>query len=204
MTGQADQPAAPSGSPGRRARPLLLLVLLVVAIFAAWQVHEAFFDEHSTAPPRAVGPRPDRPADPPGVWSAANLLTHPLAGEGIDKLDGDPGGIAPPEGATTRLAHSFVRGNILTERASYDVPGEVDKTLAHYSEAMARRGLGVLNVREDRPDAKFIEFSGAGGLTAVLRLWKLDGDDRMVRVILVVDRPESLGRGQPLIGADDG
>jgi len=54
---------------------------------------------------------------------------------------------------------------------------------------MARRGLDVLNVRDDRPGAKFIEFSGPGGLTAVLYLWKLDGDDRMVRVILVVDRP---------------
>lgn len=189
MTDQADQPAAPSGSPGRSVRPLILLALLVVAIFVAWQVHEAFFDEHSTAPPRRAGARPDRPGDSSQGLSVADLLADPFAGDGIDRLDDDPGGIAPPAGAAVRLAQRLVRGNILTERASYDVPGEVDETLAHYSEAMARRGLGVLNVREDRPSAKFIEFSGAGGLTAVLYLWKLDGDDRMVRVILVVDRP---------------
>ncbi len=189
MTDQADQPAAPSRRPSRAPRPLILLALLVVAIFAAWQVHEAFFDEHSTAPPRRAGARPDRPGDSSQGLSVADLLADPFAGDGIDRLDDDPGGIAPPAGAAVRLAQRLVRGNILTERASYDVPGEVDETLAHYSEAMARRGLGVLNVREDRPSAKFIEFSGAGGLTAVLYLWKLDGDDRMVRVILVVDRP---------------
>jgi len=204
MTDQADQPVAPSSRPGRGAHPLILLALLVVAIFAAWQVHEAFFDGHSTAPPRRAGARSDRPSDSPEGLSVADLLADPFAGEGTEKLNDDPGGIAPPAGAAVRLAQRVVRGNVLTERASYDVPGEVAETLAHYIEALARRGLGVLNVHEDRPDAKFIEFSGADGLTAVLYLWKLDGDDRMVRVILVVDRPESRGRGQPLIGADDG
>lgn len=189
MTDQADRPAMPSRRASRGARPLILLALLVVAIFAAWQVHEAFFDEHSTSPLRRVGARSDQPSDSSEGLSVAELLADPFAGDGIDRLDDDPGGVAPPAGAAVRLAQRLVRGNILTERASYDVPGEVDETLAHYSEAMARCGLGVLNVRQDRPDAKFIEFSGAGGLTAVLYLWKLDGDDRMVRVILVVDRP---------------
>ncbi len=187
MTDQANRPQRAAGKARRKAGHLILLVLLGSAIFAAWQVHIAVFDKKRDA--RRVPPTGARLTWPDqGARSLDELRTSPLAAEGIEPLDGDPGGIRPPAGAIGRGAERFVRDGYLTERASYDVPGSVDEVLAYYGEALAQNGLSVVYVRDVPAGGKMASFSGADGM-ATVTLRRRRGDDRIVRIIIMVEQP---------------
>ena len=191
MTDQADK-LATSGKTKRKAGSLIMLVLLISAIFADLQIHEAVFDTQPAVPRRrAPAWRPSGPAAEQGRPSLRQLLADPLAGDGFERLDGDPGDIAPPAGSTRRFAQWFVSGNFLTERASYEVPGQVDEVLAHYTQEFARRGFDVIEVIDKEAGGKLATFTGPPGV-ATLSLHKSRGDDRITRVLMNIEWPVDL------------
>lgn len=188
MTDQANRPKRAAGKARRKAGHLILLALLGSAIFAAWQVHVTVFDKERDGQYRVppAGARPTWPEQ--GARSLDELMASPLAAEGIEPLGGDPGGIRPPAGAIGRGAERFVRDGYLTERASYDVPGPVAEVLAYYSEALAENGLSVVYVRDVAAGGKMASFSGPDGM-ATVTLHRRRGDDRIVRIIIMVEQP---------------
>lgn len=190
-----DQSAGPSAKlkPG----PLILLVLLIAAICAAWQVHKAFFASDPATPGRG-GPRsgrPDRLADNRPGAMFSRIMGNFLAEDGVTPLQGHPGGIAPPPGTTTRSRPEWhIKGNYRTERASYNVPGQVAEVQTYYTQALNQAGLTVIGVRPDQAGGRIVTFEGPTGLGS-LGLRKSRDNDRMTWVIVMINLPVDAADG---------
>ena len=189
MTGPNDQ--SRDHRRGSKLRPLLLPALLVCGVFAAWQMHKAFFAERRGATRITnFGARArveTEPADE-GYSSLGELFSDPLEAEGIETLDRDPADLPPPAGARRILAVRFTRSGYVTEQASYDVPGSPDEVLGHYENAMGQVNLKPTG--EDKVDERSVTRCFACGQSfASVSLLEGDAGDKMMRVIVNVQTP---------------
>ena len=181
--------------PTRRAWLGVLYVLVLIgAIFAAWQAHQLWFSQQEQPSAEPEGPgartirvRPSRlsvrpttlPALPPATAPATrprDMLHGFLEETDIRRLDEDPVGIDPPDGAAGLRAYRMPDGSVV---ASYSWSGRLAEAAAHYEEALRQQGCKLLDRSKDDEGYHYLKFSGDRGRVIVA----LRNDPRKTKII---------------------
>ncbi len=169
---------------------LLFLLLLVVGVFAAWQVHLALVDRRPDAPqpdPREIARR-NLPQMQPDPEASIDAFSDPASLVGLKKLASDPSPASPPDGAELRWAYRRSNGEVSVR---YAWAGEVAGALAHYRRELDRRGYELHADDRRMMDAR----------------WLIAGNDRRrVHVALREDarKPRIVHIVVTVLGLDEG
>jgi len=156
------RPVAADKAPRRRkaARAVLGLCLVGVTILAAWKAHERWFradDGPSTSRPQLR----DRgfAAGEQAQWATTSpyeMTGRPLLAAGMQPLDGQPGGIAPPSGAEPRLSFQRKAADTIIKHASYTYGGDKNVAAEHYLRAIEAAEFEVLSDSTKGPTTRLI------------------------------------------------
>jgi hypothetical protein len=179
---------APDTPRGRRLRGAIYLGLLVVGIIGAWRGHVML-----------RGPdEPDRPGmsllDPgsrrmesSGVdFSSPDALTGDVyALAGLRHTDSDPGGIAPPAGATRRLAFELGDG---TRGGRYDTSATMADTAAYYRRVLDDEGFQAVGEKAGSDGRRTLVFVKQQA-RAIITLRKRPSDANIVEIVVIMKDP---------------
>jgi hypothetical protein len=198
-----DPQPAPSG-PRKGWTWALVAVLVVLAIFAAWQAHELWFSlaadsRRPELPAGAARPRPARPAARtrpvrrlptlPAPMVESQPDTSPFEGEweepAVEPLEDDPVGIPPPPDANGRGAHRMPDSSVV---ARYEWAGTVAGAADHYRKALAEANCRLLDDSPREGGSQVLVFEGPGR-RVVVALHPRPPEARMVRIEVTVVRP---------------
>jgi hypothetical protein len=156
----------------RRWLKVLYGLLLVSAVFAAWQAHELWQSGRPEEPqPKVrVSPVPPRRVQlSTRTWMGPAAGTSPTAGSqpatmfvedpfrdgGVEVLEEDPTGIPPPAGASGRRAFSLPSSGVM---AQYSWEGPLAEAALHYEDALRRQGFRLLDNAVDPAGRQSLKF----------------------------------------------
>jgi hypothetical protein len=205
----AGDPAGPSQGPPsesnvpsaavRRRQVRRIVVWTVVAVVAAcglgWGIQTYLESRHpepawtEIAPIPSVVPwEPNRPAAAGG---------SPISAMGLRPLAGDPGGIAPPSGATRASAFERRLSDGLEQQARYEWWGQVADAAAHYQNVLRQKGFTLASDRAAGQGQRILFLTG-GNSTCLVRLQTNPGPGRLViiGVVMTVASPDAAGKGK--------
>lgn len=147
-------------------RLALYLGLLAAGVAVALLVHQRWFapqggPQQPVRAPQAGKPRHSQTPGRSAASGPAGLLDEArhLGAE----VDNDPGGIAPPPGASRQYA----RRSDDRHWASYEFPGEIDPAAEYYLDALKAAGF-MFTTRTDDSGWTRIVFTGKAGRGTVL------------------------------------
>ena len=184
----------PDAPPPRRHARLWRAVLVTAFVgacsFALWQ-GVVFFRNA----PLASAPGPGAPgAAGADVPLATTRPADPLTGAGamayagLETLDADPGALAPPPGASRRLARQYLLGEFRRQEGAYDYRGTVASAEEHYRKALPAAGFVPANDWGAPPGWRTLAFT-RGREAATVSLRSNPADARIVTIVVVVSVP---------------
>ena len=175
-------------------RALLYVALLAAGVFAAYQVHVYWIRADDPAGPYASNRHSWRePSQTQGGTGAGTLLEDLWSTEGMTRLDGDPGGLAPPESVRRFTAFEQTSGALRCQFASYRFDGSGEDVLAHYRRLLESRGYQRVAGGGDEQGRRREEFI-AGDRKVIVALLNETGDSRIGRLAVAVLEPMSPAR----------
>lgn len=215
---QQDQQGRQDGSPGRRrgkTRPiltgLLYVAVLLAGIFAAWQANlwlRARRDRQSPSvkAPARQGSAAVRAHFAAGAesraaatrrWTSDLLATRPgldpLAAAGLGALDGDPGGLAPPDGARIGVAFQTSTAQGIQQQAGYRWAGDIAAAAEHYRRQLAGNGFDLVDESRSGPEnLRLLATRNQDNAIVILR--KDAPADKMVNIIVMVATAKAVGK----------
>ncbi len=170
-----------------------MLALLVAGTFAAWQI-AVFVLRRAKGPTRGAG---DSAKLLPGVqWagdpcSLKEMASSPLKAMGLTALDGDPGGVAPPQGARRMEAFQRRLEGQSEQRARYELrrPGAAGAAEEHYGRVLAGKGFVQRREVKSGGGSKRLIYAGDGA-AATVYLRGLRATDKIegVEIVLTMTR----------------
>lgn len=121
----------------------------------------------------------------------------PAAAMGLRPLAGDPGGIAPPSGATRASAFERKLSDALEQQARYQWWGEPAEAAAHYRKILQQRGFALASDRVGKQGWRTMVLS-SGNIACTVTLQTNPGHGRLVIIVVVVTvaSPDVAGKGQ--------
>jgi len=172
----------------RRVRGAIYLLLLVVGIFLAWRAHRMLHgpDEPDRPGMSLLDPGP-RDARSAGVdFSSPDALTADVyALAGLQSTDRDPGDIAPPPGATRRLAFELGDG---TRGGRYDTPATMAEAAAYYRRVLDEEGFRAVGEKTGAGDSLTLVFV-KDQARAIITLRKKPSDANIVEIVVIIKDP---------------
>jgi len=196
------QPARPRTRPWRG---VLYGLLLIAAVFAAWQANDLLQstkDEPDAPARRPPAPRPSWPPSKSRIKQAPYAVSSTRSASGsqpatsiTDILDDteveplppdaeDPVGIAPPPGAVGRSAHVIRDSSVV---ARYGWEGALADAVKHYERAFEAQGYRLLDSSADEEGRRYIK--GEGALRRFVVVLRTDPQDaKMVSIEITVIR----------------
>ena len=195
------QPDAPPPRLGLRTWAVGLLLL--AAIFAAWEAHQLWFSPEARsprpeAPTSATRPRvpPPRARTRPAAWlhtrpadttqsQPASDLTDPWEDLDVQPLQEDPVGFPPPPGANGLRAYRVPDGSIV---ARYGCLGTPQAAAEHYRKALAEAGYRLLDDSAGEEGWRYLKFDLQGKRTIVALRPNLE-DAKIVDIVVTLVRP---------------
>ena len=167
-------------------KPALYLLLAGAAVFAGYQAMRAIAGGGPVrnAPdldPGALSAQPESSTQSAGL--STSMPTAALS-HGLQPMDGDPLGIAPPEGSVGRGAIQRQTAGLSQQQRRYDFPGDAYTAGEHYKRAMAARGFAL--VRQDaQSDSRTLLFA-KHGCTVNVALHRRASKERMTTIVVTV------------------
>ena len=180
-----DVPDAPRG---RRFRGALCLSFLVVGILLAWRGHVLLRgpDEPDRPGMSLLEPGPRRTGSAGVDFSSPDALTGDVyALAGLRSTDRDPGGIAPPPGATRRLAFELGDG---TRGGRYDTPATMSETAAYYRRVLADEGFRPVGEKTGSDGRRTLVFVNRQA-RAIITLRNKPSDANIVEIVVIMKDP---------------
>jgi hypothetical protein len=191
----------PSSARRRRWTGVAYALLLISAIFAAWQAHDLWVSERVGGPPLEPAPAvplPVRTSPRSRPATALPILSLPSSqsqsapaidvevfpDSDVGPLREDPINIAPPEGATGLKAFAMPGSGVM---AQYRGTGTVAAAAAHYKEALADQGCQLLDHSVDPGGRETLTFRGEGR-RVIVALQANARDARIVDIEVTVIR----------------
>lgn len=163
----------------------LCLLLLIAGAAGAWRVHLILYGRPDAnageAPPAVL-------QDAATSTSTAGAPDDPLAAAGLEALEGEPGGIAPPSEAQRTLAFQRRSDDGIQQHASYVSPGTPDEAASHYSKAFAAAGLVVLDDSMDEQHSRVIV--ARGGDLRIIVVLRAEGSQAKITLTAVRSSPK--------------
>jgi hypothetical protein len=201
-TGKSQGPPAAPTVPGAAARcrqVRRVVFWTLVAVAAAWGIgrsiqsylesRQAKLTWKDIAPVPSVVP-----------WEAntpAAAGGSPASAVGLRPLAGDPGGIAPPSGATRRDAFERRLTDGLEQRARYEWWGDPADAADHYKKALQQKGFSLVSDKaagEGRRTLVLTAGNTAG--TVMLQTYPRQGRLVIIVVVVTVASPDGAGKGR--------
>jgi hypothetical protein len=133
-------------------------------------------------------------------WEAntpSGAAGSPIAALGLRPLAGDPGGLAPPSGATRRGAFERRVTDSLEQQARYEWWGDAAEAAAHYQKTLKAKGFALVSDRPDSQGRRAMVLT-AGNIAATVTLQTNPRQGRLVIIVVVVTvtSPDGVGKGQ--------
>jgi hypothetical protein len=111
----------------------------------------------------------------------------PLAAAGVQLLDSDPTGIAPPDGARLTLAFTVPGGATLVCQAEYAWEGTIQAAADYYNRRLSADGWNVPARRGDEGRRRLT--ASDGDVRAIVNLREDADDARIVDIQVVLITP---------------
>jgi len=180
--------------PLRRRRVLAWLLyglLLVAGVFAAWQIHVFVRSRGEDRSGQSARYRlPARVAEP--AWPASGLpelATAPAASVGLVPFSGEPGGFAPPAGASRQAGFQRRAEGTFQQQVSYGYPGRLHDAAAHYEHLLRAAGFTLLRSMPGQAGCRKLIFTH-DRMDVIVALRNIRRQDKIeVRIVVTVNRP---------------
>ncbi|MCY2930720.1 MAG: hypothetical protein NTV86_14720 [Planctomycetota bacterium] len=189
-------PSARTGqnpSPPRRHarawRMVLAMAFVGACSFALWQ-GVVFFQNAGLPTAPVAGPAGPAGDDLPVATTrpGEGLTGRAMAYAELEPLDGDPGRLVPPPGATRRLCRQFLQGGFRRQEGAYDYRGTAASAEEHYRKALPAAGFAPVGDWGALPAWRTLAFA-RGGEAATVSLRSSRQDARIVSIVVVVSVP---------------
>lgn len=195
---QGPAPAAPTSPPPPRRRQARKVVFwTLVAVTAAWGLGrsiQAYIESRGPKPswaevapiPRVVPWEPNTPAAAGG---------SPISSMGLRPMAGEPGGIAPPAGATRRTAFERRLTDALEQQARYEWWGSADDAAGHYRKALQDKGFSAVSDKTQSDGQRMLVLA-RDNIVATVSLRTYPPQARAVIIVVTVASPVAGGKGK--------
>jgi hypothetical protein len=189
--GQSAEPNAPVAG-RRQGRKILLwtLVAVAAALGLGWGI-QAYMESRQPTPDWSqIAPIPAVVPWEPNTPAAAG--GSPIASLGLRPMSGEPGGIAPPTGATRRSAFERRLTDGLEQQAKYEWWGGPDGAAGHYRKALQEKGFSLVSDKAQGPGQRMLVMA-RGNIAATVAMRTYPPQDRLVIIVLTLASPAPAG-----------
>ena len=172
---------------GRRLRGVIYLSLLGVGIFLAWRGHVLLRgpDEPDRPGMSLLEPGPRQTGAGVDFSSPDAMAGDVYALAGLQHTDRDPGDIAPPPGATRRLAFELGDG---TRGGRYDTPGTMAAGAEYYRRVLVDEGFRSVGEKTGSDGRRTLVFVKQQA-RAIITLRKKASDANIVEIVVIMKDP---------------
>jgi len=113
------------------------------------------------------------------------MMSDPLAAGGLKRLQGDPAGIRPPDGARRRAVFGRQDGTIV---GWYEFPGDSAAADDHYTALLQARGFNLIDRSRGASRRRLLFNRDRTAATVLLR--RRRENDKIVEIFLTVLEPQ--------------